>query len=112
MDALSTTLLEQAVLSGHLEVVSALLGLEAKVAVKVVMAAAENYENGKEFMTLLLDRRGEQIVITEEVISITAACGLEKLLHFFLQKSVLPYNPKWIAISNLYNAAAAGQAEG
>ncbi len=63
-------------------------------------------------MTLLVDRRGEQVVITEEVISITAACGLDKLLHLFLHKSGLPYNSKWIAISNLYNAAAAGQAEG
>jgi hypothetical protein len=102
-------LLEQAVLPGHLKVVSALLDLGVKIAIKVVMAAAGNDESGKEVMTLLFDRRGEQVVIIEEVILIPAACGLERLLYLFLQKSGLLYSPNWIAISNLYNAAAARQ---
>lgn len=39
---------------------------------ETVLAAAGNCENGKEVMTLLLDRRGDQITITEEVVKAAA----------------------------------------
>jgi ankyrin repeat protein len=44
-----------------------------KITQEVVVAAAENYNNGKEIMALLLDRRGDEIQITQEVV--VAAAG-------------------------------------
>ncbi|KAI1672188.1 hypothetical protein L13192_03047 [Pyrenophora tritici-repentis] len=42
---------------------------------EVVVAAARSYRNGKEIMTLLLDKRGDEVQITQEVV--VAAAGNE-----------------------------------
>jgi hypothetical protein len=53
----------------------------------VVKAAAENRFNGKEVMTLLLDRRGADVPITEAVVKAAAANEdnneLLRYLHHF-----------------------------
>jgi hypothetical protein len=53
----------------------------------VVKAAARNWSNGKEVMTLLLDRRGDQITITEEAVRAAATCGQDPILDFLSQQT-------------------------
>ncbi|KAK0717606.1 hypothetical protein B0T26DRAFT_300152 [Lasiosphaeria miniovina] len=72
VDGLGMTALEIAARSKYLDVVPALLGLGGKVTMPVVEAAAGNYMNGKEIITLLLDQRGDQITITEGVVKAAA----------------------------------------
>ncbi|KAL6886872.1 Pfs, NACHT, and ankyrin domain protein [Trichoderma evansii] len=71
VDQENETAIEQAVGSGHIRVTSKLLCLGAKVNDATVVAAAEN-RNGKEIMALLLDQRGDQVTITEEVVKAAA----------------------------------------
>ncbi|KAH7112398.1 vegetative incompatibility protein HET-E-1 [Dactylonectria macrodidyma] len=75
VDASGVTPLECAASSGYPTVVSVLLDLGGTVTTRVAHAAAGNWENGKEVMGLLLDRRGDDIPITEEVVK--AASGNE-----------------------------------
>ncbi|KAF6807599.1 heterokaryon incompatibility protein [Colletotrichum musicola] len=58
--------------SGHLSVIARLLDMGGKVSTRVAIAAAGNGKNGKEVMELLLDRRGDQITITEELVKAAA----------------------------------------
>jgi hypothetical protein len=51
----------------------------------VVMAAAENWKNGKEVMTLLLDR-GDQIPITEKAVEYMVAVFDEKIMTLLLNR--------------------------
>ena len=39
---------------------------------EMVKAAAENWQNGKEVMVLLLEKRGDEVEITEEVVKAAA----------------------------------------
>jgi hypothetical protein len=48
-------------------------GSNIQITQEVVVAAAGNYNNGKEVMALLLDRRGDEVQITQEVV--VAAAG-------------------------------------
>ena len=66
------TPLEQAARAGHQNVFSVLLALGCKTTTRTVEATAGNSKNGKEVMSLLLDRRGDQITITEEVVKAAA----------------------------------------
>ncbi|KAF6806913.1 ankyrin domain protein [Colletotrichum plurivorum] len=66
------TPLECAAGSGHSSVITRLLDMGGKVSTRVAIAAAGNWRNGKEVMALLLDRRGDQITITEEVVKAAA----------------------------------------
>jgi ankyrin repeat protein len=67
------TALDIAVKYGSCGVVSVLLTDKAiQITDKVIEAAAANPESGKEVMMLLLDRRGDEIKITDEVVKIAA----------------------------------------
>ncbi|KAK4235549.1 ankyrin repeat-containing domain protein, partial [Achaetomium macrosporum] len=53
---------------------------------EVVKAAAGNYRIGKEMMALLLDRRGDQITITEKAISIIAGQFDKEIMTLLLDR--------------------------
>ncbi|KAH6970504.1 hypothetical protein BKA56DRAFT_678495 [Ilyonectria sp. MPI-CAGE-AT-0026] len=72
VDTSGVTPLECAASSGYPTVVSVLLDLGGNVTARVAHAAAGNYRNGKEVMALLLDRRGDDIPVTEEVVKTAA----------------------------------------
>ncbi|KAF4455375.1 Vegetative incompatibility protein HET-E-1 [Fusarium austroafricanum] len=72
VDASGVTPLECAASSGYASVISVLLDLGGKVTAAVTQAAAGNSGNGKDVMALLLDRRGDEITITEEVVKTAA----------------------------------------
>ena len=72
----SRGLLEVAATHGSCDVISELIKYKhTKIRKEVVKAAAGNEGNGKEVMTLLLEQRGADVVITEEVVK--AAAGNE-----------------------------------
>ena len=67
------TALHIAVKHGSCEVISALVKDKfIEITEEIVKTAARNYRNGKEVMTLLLDRRGDDVKITEEVVEAAA----------------------------------------
>jgi DNA polymerase III delta prime subunit len=72
VDASRMTPIEQAAWAGHLNVFSILLSLGSEAGTQTLEAAAGNVNNGKEFMQLLFDQRGDQITITEEVLKAAA----------------------------------------
>jgi ATP:corrinoid adenosyltransferase len=72
LDGIGETPLEQAAGSRYANAVAALLSRGGKVTTQAVVAASGNEGNGKEVMTLLLDRCGDQITITDEVVSAAA----------------------------------------
>ncbi|KAM4061089.1 NACHT domain-containing protein [Hirsutella rhossiliensis] len=72
VDASGVTPLECATMSEYPSAVSVLLDLGGTVTARVTQTAAGNLGNGKEVMTLLLDRRGDQITITDEVVKAAA----------------------------------------
>ena len=69
----SRGLLEVAATHGSCDVISELIKYKhTKIRKEVVKAAAGNEGNGKEVMTLLLEQRGADVVITEEVVKAAA----------------------------------------
>lgn len=64
--------IDLAVRWGHISVVTKLLCLGAKVDERVVITAARNLWRGMDMMTLLLDQRGDQIIITEDIVKAAA----------------------------------------
>ncbi|KAH7124601.1 vegetative incompatibility protein HET-E-1 [Dactylonectria macrodidyma] len=109
VDASGVTPLEQAFRSGHPSVVSVLLSLGSKVTARVVKAAAANWGNGKEVMALLLERRGDEISITEEVVKAAATCGQDGVLNLLSQQNgLVSVQDEWRCIAKFYNAAKAG----
>ena len=73
MNTQGRTPLEVAVKSGSCGVISILLNIEFTIISKdVVKAAAGNEESGKEVMTLLLEQRGADVMITEKVVKAAA----------------------------------------
>lgn len=52
-----------------------------RITEEVVKAAAGNEENGEEVMTLLLDRRGADVQITEEAVKAAARCPEESMVN-------------------------------
>ena len=72
----SRGLLEVAATHGSCDVISELIKYKhTKIRKEVVKAAAGNEGNGKEVMTLLLEQRGADVVITEEVVKAAAGNG-------------------------------------
>ncbi|KAI1115874.1 hypothetical protein F5Y14DRAFT_409581 [Nemania sp. NC0429] len=61
-----------AALEGHLNLIPKMLDANWEDITPLGLAAAENYEHGKEFLTLLLNRPGQQIAITEHVLRAAA----------------------------------------
>ncbi|KAH7163709.1 Pfs, NACHT, and ankyrin domain protein [Fusarium sp. MPI-SDFR-AT-0072] len=72
-NASGQTPLECAAKSGHLSMVSKLLDLGGKITPGVTQIAASSSNNGKEVIALLLDRRGDEVAITEKVVKSAAA---------------------------------------
>ncbi|KAL6695141.1 hypothetical protein J3F84DRAFT_39355 [Trichoderma pleuroticola] len=72
VDSHNATPMEMAVKWGSISVVNKLLCLDAEVNELVVAAAAKNRENGEELMALLFDQRGDQIILTENIIKAAA----------------------------------------
>ncbi|KAM7196453.1 hypothetical protein V8F33_006170 [Rhypophila sp. PSN 637] len=74
-DKYGKTALVRAIQGGHLEVVKVLLkpGSKVEITEEGLKAAAGNYSNnGKEIMTLLLDKCDSEVKITEEVLKAVA----------------------------------------
>ena len=72
----SRGLLEVAATHGSCDVISELIKYKhTKIRKEVVKAAAGNEGNGKEVMTLLLEQRGADVVITEEIMKAAARNG-------------------------------------
>lgn len=67
--------LEAASVRGYEAIVKQLIDKDADIDAQVVVAAARNYLNGKEIMTLLLDRRSADVQITEQVVKAAAGNG-------------------------------------
>ncbi|KAK2732923.1 hypothetical protein FQN57_002444, partial [Myotisia sp. PD_48] len=69
------TPLTEAARAGHEEILSFLIykaDKDVKILECVTIAAAGNTRNGEKIMALLLDRRGDQVTITEEVVKAAA----------------------------------------
>jgi ankyrin repeat protein len=72
------TPLEEAVRAGQIDVTAIFLEKITPGTIidrEVLLAAASIEENAKEMMALLLDRRGDQIEITEDVVKAAAGNG-------------------------------------
>ncbi|KAJ5641398.1 PfsNACHTand Ankyrin domain protein [Penicillium lividum] len=109
-DDSGTTPLEYAASSGFPNVAAALLNRGGKVTIEVLSAAARNGENGKAVLALLLDRCGDQIIITEDVIK-TAAGNLksgEAVLALLLDR----YRDQIIITEDVIKAAAGNRQSG
>ncbi|KAF6782651.1 hypothetical protein CSOJ01_15980 [Colletotrichum sojae] len=61
-------------------------------------------------MALLLDRRGDEITINEEVVKAAATCGQDHVLDFLSQQTVR-IEEEWRCIAQFYNAAKAGDVQ-
>ncbi|KAL6814600.1 hypothetical protein V8C40DRAFT_282940 [Trichoderma camerunense] len=72
VDSDNATPIELAIKWGSVSVISKLLSLGAEVNERSVTAAAKNWKDGKEIITLLFDRYGDQILITESIIKAAA----------------------------------------
>ncbi|KAF6782348.1 hypothetical protein CMUS01_16724 [Colletotrichum musicola] len=58
-------------------------------------------------MALLLDRRGDEIIINEEVVKAAATCGQDQVLDMLSQQT-FRIEEEWRCIAQFYNAAKAG----
>ncbi|KAM3464614.1 hypothetical protein MY5147_009463 [Beauveria neobassiana] len=67
--------LEYAVASGYPAVVRILLGLGSSIPETAILNAVANRKSGQEMTALLLEQRGEEIRITEEVVKAAAGNG-------------------------------------
>lgn len=103
------TPLEIAIRHGNCNVVSILLQEKVTtVSEKAVKAAAKISWSGKELMMLLLEQRGVDVIITEEVIKAAATCGQDQTLKIIEKHSKLsPSEEDW-SIAQFYNAAKSG----
>ena len=108
----SRTSLEIAVKYGSCDVVSILLKNKLTIiSEEVVKAAAGNSRNGKEVMTLLLEQRGADMMITEEVVKAAVTCGQDRVLKTIEEKfKISPSKEEW-SIAQFYNAAKFGKAD-
>ena len=72
---------------------------------EVVKAAAGNEESGKEVMTLLLEQRGADVMITEEVMKAAATCGQDGVLKIIEEIFKISPSKEERSIAQFYNAA-------
>ncbi|EGU78519.1 hypothetical protein FOXB_10970, partial [Fusarium oxysporum f. sp. conglutinans Fo5176] len=82
------TPLEGAAKTGYIAVARRMLGRAEpgmRVSKRVVLAAAESWDNGDEVMALLLDQRGDEITITEAVLR-AAANNHSKVMALLLDR--------------------------
>lgn len=86
IDSDNRTPIELAVKGGFIIVISKLLDLGAEVNEAVVIASAENWRNGEEVMTLLLDQRGGQITITEGIVKAAAGNSNKEVMALLLDR--------------------------
>ncbi|PKK41773.1 hypothetical protein CI102_14140 [Trichoderma harzianum] len=68
VDSDNATPIELAIKCGSVSVISKLLSLGAEVNERSVTAAAKDWKHGEEIITLLFNRYGDQILITEGII--------------------------------------------
>ena len=71
----------------------------------MVKAAAENEDSGKEGMTLLLEQREADVIITEEVLKAAATCGQDDVLKIIEEIFKISPSKKQWSIVQFYNAA-------
>lgn len=86
VDSTYRTALEQAAKTPHVDVINELLRLETRVTSTTFLLAAENRLAAKEVMTLLLDQRGDGIIITEKLTQVAVLndkSGLEVMKLLF-----------------------------
>ena len=103
------TPLEVAVIYGSCDVASILLKDKLTIiSEEVVKAAAGNEENGKEVMTLLLEQRGADVMITEGVVKAAATCGQDGVLKIIEENFKISLSKKEWSIAQFYNAAKFG----
>ncbi|OWT42418.1 Pfs, NACHT, and Ankyrin domain protein [Pochonia chlamydosporia 170] len=84
-DASGATPLESAALSGYPSLVRLLLDMGAEVTARVTEAAVRSYQNSRGVITLLLDQRGGEVIITEEVVKAAAERG-EEVMALLLER--------------------------
>jgi hypothetical protein len=73
----------------------------------VVEAAAAN-EDGEELMTLLLDRRGDEVKITDKVVEAAAAYSGQEGVLYLLKQRVPVDIGIWGPIAQLYHSSRTG----
>ncbi|KAJ4855373.1 ankyrin repeats (3 copies) domain-containing protein [Trichoderma breve] len=86
VDEHNITPIEMAIKWGSINVISKLLCLNAEVNEHVVATAAMDWKNNEEAMALLLDHRGDQITITENIVRDAARSFNGKLMTLFLDR--------------------------
>ncbi|KAL6800468.1 hypothetical protein J3E68DRAFT_398332 [Trichoderma sp. SZMC 28012] len=102
LDSHNATPIELAVKRGSMGVISRLLCLGAKVNEPVVTVAAKNSRNGEESIALLLDQRGDQITITENIVKAAARNFNEKVMALLFNRR----GDQIIITENIVKAAA------
>ncbi|KAL7788110.1 hypothetical protein V8C43DRAFT_323897 [Trichoderma afarasin] len=86
VDSDNATPIELAIKWGSVSVISKLLSLGAEVNERAVMAAARNWKDGKEIITLLFNRYGDHILITEGIIKAAAGNYSNKVMALLLER--------------------------
>jgi ankyrin repeat protein len=83
---------------------------EVAVTKEVVITAAGNWNNGKEIMALLLEQRGSEVEITNEVVAAAANSGQEDALHLLEKINGVDFDKvQSFNIARLYKAAKSGE---
>ncbi|KAL5085380.1 hypothetical protein Trisim1_010606 [Trichoderma cf. simile WF8] len=86
IDSDNRTPIELAVKWGSISVISKFLDLGAVVNERVLAASAGNWRNGDEIMTLLFDRREDQITITEDIVKTAARNSNKEVMALLLDR--------------------------
>lgn len=58
---------------------------------EVVKVAARNGESGKEMMILLLEQRGANVVVTEEVVKVIVSGFVDEMMIYLLSGGTIPW---------------------
>jgi ankyrin repeat protein len=61
----------------------------------------------KKVMALLLDRRGDEVKITDEVVKVAAHCSQEGVLHLLQRRFAIEISV-WLPTAQLYDASKTG----
>ncbi|KAK4072647.1 hypothetical protein Purlil1_13291 [Purpureocillium lilacinum] len=87
-------------------------GYEISITNEVLKEAAGNEECGEEVMALLLNRRGHDITITDEVVAAAATCGQDGVLDLLSQNGLAHVSTEWRRVAEFYNSAKFGDISG